>query len=74
MIHSSEFAHLWALFASGHGVHVLKRASLSAESRISGTKSHMDWLRTNALNLAIRSFMNAAGFSTGLRLRVRRGK
>jgi len=42
---------------------VLKRASLSAQSRISGTKTRVEWLRTNALNLAIRVFVNAAAFS-----------
>ena len=63
MIHLPENAHLWALFVAGHGLHVLKRASLSAGSRLSGTKTRLDWVRTNALNLAIRLFVNAAGFS-----------
>jgi hypothetical protein len=58
-----ENAHLWALFAAGHGLHVLKRASLSTDSKISGTRSRLDWLRTNALALAIRFFVNAAAFS-----------
>jgi len=55
--------HLWALFTAGHGLHVLKRASLSAKSHLSGTRSRLDWLRTNALNVAIRFFLNAAAFS-----------
>ena len=63
MIHLPESTHLWALFVAGHGLHVLKRASLSAQSRLSGTKTRIEWLRTNALNLAIRLFVNAAGFS-----------
>jgi hypothetical protein len=63
MMHLPESAHLWALFVAGHGLHVLKRASLSAGSKISGTKSRVEWLRTNALNLGIRLFVNAAGFS-----------
>lgn len=45
------------------GLHVWKRASLSAESRLSGTKTRIEWLRTNALNLAIRLFVNGAAFS-----------
>ena len=63
MMHLPESVHLWALFAAGHGLHVLKRASLSAGSRISGTKSRVEWMRTNALNMGIRLFVNAAGFS-----------
>ncbi len=62
-MHIPESAHLWALFFAGHGLHVLKRASLSAKSRISGTKTRLDWLRTNALAVAIRLFVNAAAFS-----------
>jgi hypothetical protein len=62
-MHLPESAHLWALFVAGHGLHVLKRASLSAKSRLSGTKTRAEWLRTNALTLAIRLFINAAGFS-----------
>jgi hypothetical protein len=62
-VHIPESAHLWALFAAGHGLHVLKRASLSAQSRLSGTKTRVEWLRTNALSLAIRCFVNAAAFS-----------
>src|ERR1700690_3580919 len=58
-----ENTHLWALFVAGHGLHVLKRASLSAESRISGIRNRWGWLRTNALALAIRFFVNAAAFS-----------
>jgi hypothetical protein len=58
-----ENAHLWALFAAGHGLHVLKRASLSTASRISGTKSRREWLKVNALTLTIRFFVNAATFS-----------
>ncbi len=62
-MHIPESAHLWALFAAGHGLHVLKRASLSTVSKLSGTRSRSQWLRTNALNLAVRLFVNAAGFS-----------
>ena len=62
-MHIPEPVHLWALFAAGHGLHVLKRASLSAQSQLSGTKSRLEWLRTNALNIAIRFFVNAAAFS-----------
>ncbi len=62
-MHIPESTHLWALFVAGHGLHVLKRASLSAKSRLSGTKTRPEWLRTNALTLAIRLFVNAAGFS-----------
>src|SRR5579863_1456332 len=58
-----ETLHLWALFAAGHGLHVLKRASLSARSPLSGTRSRLEWLRTNALNVAIRFFINAVAFS-----------
>jgi len=54
---------VWALFVAGHGLHVLKRASLSAQSRLSGTRSRLEWLQTNALTLAIRFFVNAAAFS-----------
>jgi hypothetical protein len=61
--HVPESVHLWSLFAAGHGLHVLKRASLSAQSKLSGTKTRIEWLRTNALNLTIRLFMNAAAFS-----------
>lgn len=62
-MHIPENTHLWLLFATGHGLHVLKRASLSTASRISGTKSRIEWIRTNALALAIRFFINAATFS-----------
>ncbi|MGH9682178.1 MAG: hypothetical protein ACRD4S_00990 [Candidatus Acidiferrales bacterium] len=62
-MHIPENAHLWALFAAGHGLHVLKRASLSKQSRLSGTASRLEWLKTNALNLTIRFFVNAAAFS-----------
>jgi len=62
-MHIPETAHLWTLFFAGHTLHVLKRAGLSTTSRISGTKSRAQWFRTNALNLAIRLFVNAAGFS-----------
>ena len=58
-----EQAHLWALFVAGHGLHVLKRASLSAGSKTSGTRSRTEWLQTNGLALAIRFFVNAAAFS-----------
>ena len=63
MMHIPENYHLWALFAAGHGLHVLKRAGLSVQSRISGTKTRVQWLQTNALNLSIRFFVNAAAFS-----------
>ena len=63
MIHIPENIHLWALFTAGHALHVLKRANLSVQSRISGTKSRTQWLHVNALNLAIRFFVNAAAFS-----------
>jgi len=62
-MHIPESAHLWALFLVGHTLHVMKRAGLSVSSKISGTESRAQWLRTNALNLAIRLFVNAAGFS-----------
>jgi hypothetical protein len=62
-MHIPESAHLWTLFVAGHGLHVLKRAGLSAESRLSGINSRLEWLRANALNLAIRLFVNAAAFS-----------
>ena len=62
-MHISESAHLWTLFVAGHGLHVLKRAGLSAESRLSGVNSRLAWFRANALNLAIRLFVNAAAFS-----------
>ncbi len=58
-----EHAHLWAIFVAGHGLHVLKRAGLSAESKISGTRNRYEWAQTNALALAIRFFVNAAAFS-----------
>lgn len=62
-MHIPESLHLWTLFVAGHGLHVLKRAGLSAESRLSGINSRREWLRANALNLAIRLFVNAAAFS-----------
>lgn len=62
-LHIPESARLWAIFATGHGLHVLKRASLSTASRISGTKSRRHWLRVNALPLVIRFFVNAATFA-----------
>ena len=62
-MHIPDNASLWALFAAGHGLHVLKRASLSTASRISGTKSRSEWFRINALTLLIRFFVNAATFS-----------
>jgi hypothetical protein len=58
-----ENAHLWALFAAGHGLHVWKRASLSAHSKLSGTRTCAECLKSNTLNLAIRLFVNAAAFS-----------
>jgi hypothetical protein len=58
-----EHTFLWALFIAGHGLHVLKRASLSAGSRLSGTRTCLEWFRTNALTLAIRLFINSAAFS-----------
>jgi hypothetical protein len=51
------------LFVGGHALHVMKRAGLSVQSSISGTKSRVEWLRTNAMNLVIRFFVNAAAFS-----------
>jgi hypothetical protein len=62
-LHLPEDVQLWAIFAAGHGLHVLKRASLSTASRISGTKSRRQWFRVNALTLAIRFFVNAATFA-----------
>jgi hypothetical protein len=62
-MHIPETAHFWALFIGGHGLHVWKRASLSAQSPLSGTKTRLEWLKTNALNLVIRLFVNAAAFS-----------
>lgn len=62
-MHIPASAPLWALFTLGHGLHVLKRASLSTASRISGTSSRREWFRVNALTLAIRFFINAATFS-----------
>ncbi|HXZ14215.1 MAG TPA: hypothetical protein VEG64_17645 [Candidatus Sulfotelmatobacter sp.] len=62
-MHLPAHSDLWALFAAGHGLHVMKRASLSAKSRLSGTKTRAEWLRTNGVNLAIRFFVNAAAFS-----------
>jgi hypothetical protein len=62
-MHIPESAHLWALFIGGHGLHVLKRAGLSADSPLSGTKTRSEWARTNALALGIRLFVNAAAFS-----------
>jgi hypothetical protein len=62
-MHLPPNAHLWGLFAAGHGLHVLKRASLSAQSKLSGTKTRLEWIRTNALTLTIRLFVNAVGFS-----------
>jgi len=62
-MHIPESTHYWALFIVGHGLHVVKRASLSAQSSLSGTKTRMEWVRTNALNLTIRFFVNAAAFS-----------
>ena len=67
-----ESAHLWALFIGGHGLHVIKRASLSVESHLSGTKTRIEWMRTNALGLVIRLFVNAAAFSYWLAHRRRR--
>jgi hypothetical protein len=62
-MHIPASLDFWALFVSGHGLHVMKRASLSAQSRLSGTRNRSDWLRTNALSLVIRFFVNAAAFS-----------
>jgi len=62
-MHLPSNAYLWALFGAGHGLHVLKRATLSAKSRLSGTKTRLEWVRTNAINLTIRLFVNAAAFS-----------
>jgi hypothetical protein len=62
-MHIPESAHFWGLFVGGHALHVMKRAGLSVQSSISGTKSRVEWLRTNAMNLVIRFFVNAAAFS-----------
>jgi hypothetical protein len=62
-MHTLEPVHLWCLFAAGHALHVLKRASLSAGSRLSGTTSRAGWIRTNMLTLVIRLFVNAVTFS-----------
>jgi len=62
-MHIPESAHFWGLFVGGHALHVMKRAGLSVQSSISGTKSRMEWVRTNAMNLVIRFFVNAAAFS-----------
>jgi hypothetical protein len=62
-MHAPETAHLWCLFTAGHALHVLKRASLSAQSRLSGTHSRREWIRTNMLALIIRFFVNASAFS-----------
>jgi hypothetical protein len=59
----TENAHLWMLFLAGHGLHVVKRASLSAKSPLSGIDTRLGWLRAHALNLGIRLFVNAAAFS-----------
>lgn len=62
-MHLPETVHLWCLFTAGHALHVLKRASLSAQSPLSGTRSRLEWLRGNMLTLLIRFFVNAAAFS-----------
>jgi hypothetical protein len=62
-MHIPESAHLWALFGVGHGLHVLKRSSLSAKSGLSGTRTRTEWLKTNAVSLTVRAFVNAAAFS-----------
>ena len=62
-MHSPEPVHLWCLFAAGHALHVLKRASLSSQSRLSAPSSRIEWLRTNLLTLVIRLFVNAVAFS-----------
>jgi hypothetical protein len=62
-VHLPENFQLWTLFAAGHGLHVMKRASLSVRSQLSGTRCRTEWLRTNALALAIRLFINGAAFS-----------
>src|SRR5262249_15635912 len=46
--HVSESAQCWTLFLAGYALHVLKRASLSAQSKLSGTRSRVEWMRTNA--------------------------
>jgi len=63
MNHTTYTFCLWLLFLLGHALHVLKRASLSKPSPLSGTRTHLDWLRANAVNLAIRLLVNAAAFS-----------
>jgi hypothetical protein len=62
-MHVPENLPLWVLFTAGHGLHVLKRASLSASSRLSGTRTRIEWMKNNALSLGIRFFVNAAAFS-----------
>jgi hypothetical protein len=62
-MHIPESVQLWSLFGVGHGLHVLKRSSLSAKSSLSGTRSRLEWVRTNAVNLTVRIFVNAAAFS-----------
>ena len=62
-MHVPDAVHLWSLFTAGHILHVLKRASLSTQSRLSGKSSRREWLRQNALALVIRFFVNAAAFS-----------
>ena len=57
-----EAAHYWAFFVAGRGLQVLKRASLSAQSSLSGTKTRPEWLRTNALNLTTRFLVTATTF------------
>jgi hypothetical protein len=62
-MHIAESVHLWALFGMGHGLHVLKRSSLSAKSGLSGTKTRMAWSKINVVNLMVRGFVNTAAFS-----------
>jgi len=62
-VHIPENAHLWALFVTGHCLHVAKRAGLSAASHLSGTTTRREWLKLNALTLVVRLFINAATFS-----------
>jgi len=62
-MHVPDVIHLWGLFTTGHILHVLKRASLSTQSRLSGARSRRDWFRANLLALLIRFFVNCAAFS-----------
>lgn len=64
--------HAHKCSSRGTGLHVLKRASLSAQPSISVTKSRMEWLRTNAINLGIRFLCTRRRFHIGWRTRTLR--